>query len=352
MKSEIKPKVTVITVCLNAEKHLEQTILSVINQDYINIEHIIIDGKSKDRTLEIIKKYERKIKIWVSETDSGIYDAMNKGIKLSTGEWINVMNAGDTFVSPQTVSLVMSSVNKNTDLITGDRYSVFENSNHKRYQKARLSNLKKYGMPSGHQSMFIRSKIMRKYLYSTSYRYASDHDLLIRLFLDKIKFQIIGKPISCYLRGGVSDRMKFNVYIEIIFIFSKYFGEKFVLNTNHYEDFYNLFPPKETNHGLAFTQKLSKLLEQATIFSQKYNRVVLYGYGTVGKLVEKYFDSIIAVLDKQLTNDQIKHVVCKHEDLKTMSFDAIIITALNRENSIVRELSKFCPKHKIVTFDI
>ena len=352
MKLDCKPKVTIITVSLNAEKCIEKTILSVINQDYSNIEYIIIDGKSKDRTIEIIKKYEGKIKIWLSETDSGIYDAINKGIKLSKGDWINVMNAGDTFVSSQTVSLVMSSVNKNTDLITGDRYSVFENSNQKRYEKAKRRNLKKYGMPSGHQSMFIRSKIMKKYLYSTLYRYASDHDLLIRMSLDKIKFQFLRKPVSCYLRGGTSDRAKFNVYIEILFIFSKYYGEKFVLNNNHYEDFYNLFPPKEVKHGLAFTQKLSKLLEQATIFSQKYNRVVLYGYGTVGKLVEKYFDNIIAIIDKEFTNDQIKHVVCKHEDLKTMSFDAIIITALNRENSIIRVLSKFCPRHKIVTFEI
>ncbi len=72
----------------------------------------------------------------------------------------------------------------------------------------------------------------------------------------------------------------------------------------------------------------------------------------MGKLVEKYFDSVIAVIDKELTDDQINHIVCKHEDLKTMSFDAIIITALNRENSIASVLSKFCPMHKIVTFDI
>ena len=101
--------VPIITVSLNAEKYIEKTILSVINQDYNNIEYIIIDGKSKDRTIEIIKKYERKIKIWISETDSGIYDAMNKGIKFSKGDWINVMNAGDTFVSSKTVSLIMSS---------------------------------------------------------------------------------------------------------------------------------------------------------------------------------------------------------------------------------------------------
>jgi hypothetical protein len=69
-------------------------------------------------------------------------------------------------------------------------------------------------------------------------------------------------------------------------------------------------------------------------------------------LVEKYFDSIIAVIDKELTNDQTNHTVCKHEDLKNMAFDAIIITALNREKSIVKVLSKFCPTHKIVTFDI
>ena len=103
-----KPLISIITVVFNGEKKLEKTISSVINQTYDNLEYIVIDGSSKDGTIDIIKKYEDKINYWVSEKDSGIYEAMNKGILASKGDYINFMNAGDFFTRKNLVSEVVN----------------------------------------------------------------------------------------------------------------------------------------------------------------------------------------------------------------------------------------------------
>jgi glycosyltransferase involved in cell wall biosynthesis len=103
-----KPVITVITVTYNAEKSLENTILSVINQSFNDIEYIVIDGGSTDGTLDIIRKYDEKINFWISEPDKGIYDAMNKGIKLANGIWLNFMNSGDSFVDYNVLSHIFS----------------------------------------------------------------------------------------------------------------------------------------------------------------------------------------------------------------------------------------------------
>jgi glycosyltransferase involved in cell wall biosynthesis len=105
------PLVTIITVVFNGEKHLEQTIQSVISQTYNNVEYIIIDGGSTDGTVDIIRKYEEVIDYWVSEPDAGISDAMNKGISLATGILINHLHAGDKFAADTTLSSVVSSYN-------------------------------------------------------------------------------------------------------------------------------------------------------------------------------------------------------------------------------------------------
>lgn len=120
------PRVSVITVCYNAVSAIQRTILSVLSQTYENIEYIIIDGKSTDGTLAIIKKYESRIAFWLSEPDNGIYDAMNKAIDKATGEWVLFMNADDEFVDNKVVErfAFVAKTHKNMLLIMVIRFSV------------------------------------------------------------------------------------------------------------------------------------------------------------------------------------------------------------------------------------
>lgn len=98
--------ITVVTICYNSEKYIEETILSVINQSYKHFEYIIIDGGSTDGTADIIKQYESSVDYWISEKDNGIYDAMNKGIIMANGKWLNFMNSGDTFYDQNTLKII------------------------------------------------------------------------------------------------------------------------------------------------------------------------------------------------------------------------------------------------------
>ena len=114
-----KPLVTVITVCYNAVSLIEKTIRSVLAQQYEHIEYVVVDGSSTDGTIEIIRKYEAHISHWITEQDEGIYDAMNKGVAMATGEWCIFLNAGDTFAADDVLNRVFQ-VPREADVIYGD----------------------------------------------------------------------------------------------------------------------------------------------------------------------------------------------------------------------------------------
>lgn len=116
-----KPLISIITISYNSCLTIEDTILSVINQTYPHIEYIVIDGGSKDGTVDIIKRYENKISYWISEPDKGIYYAMNKGIAATTGEWINFINCGDSFYDKNVIArLFKDSIGENYSVVYGN----------------------------------------------------------------------------------------------------------------------------------------------------------------------------------------------------------------------------------------
>lgn len=197
-----QPRITVITVCRNSSKLLEHTIQSIISQDYSNFEFIIVDGDSTDNTLEVIKKYEKKIDKWVSEADKGIYDAMNKGVRMAIGDYCIFMNAGDAFASSGVLSQVFSEPIE-ADVIYGDVIKTDKNGNILKKQAEAPHNA--HRMYFCHQSAFTRTDCLRDYPYDTKYTMSADFKLYKTLWKKGKKFKQIHIPISIFDTNGVSN---------------------------------------------------------------------------------------------------------------------------------------------------
>lgn len=195
-----QPLITIITVCFNAEKEIEKTIQSVLGQTFEDYEYLVIDGGSKDGTLDIIKKYASNSKLhWISEPDNGIYDAMNKGIDMAKGTWLNMMNSGDTFVSNDVLQRIFSSPIPNSkSFIYSDNYYI-DDKGRKTYSKHDHTKL----------SILHQSSIYRKELHKTHGYYIVTpkiivSDLLFFAAIPENEFLKVDIPISCNLIGGVS----------------------------------------------------------------------------------------------------------------------------------------------------
>lgn len=222
------PKISIVTVVFNAEKYIEETMQSVINQTYDNVEYLIIDGGSTDGTLDIIKKYEDKIDYWVSEKDNGIYDAMNKGIKVFTGDYINFLNAGDSFVNNNVLTNIFSN-HKHHDLIYG-AIALKDASNNfltnvypKEFTKF---NLMFWGTGTlCHQAMFVHKNIVVD--YSLNYRLKGELNWYFDLYKGIKNIRIVDFPVVHYLLGGTGDiNYKLNIKeaIEVQFKQNGLFG--------------------------------------------------------------------------------------------------------------------------------
>lgn len=208
-------KISLITITYNSEKTLSTTINSVLNQTYNHIEYIIVDGASIDNTVSIIKENEfafnGKLK-WISEPDKGLYDAMNKGIQMATGDIIGILNSDDFFTSNNVLQEIANTFKKETDLdaIYGDIHFVHPDNLQKcvRYYSSNIfkRSLMRLGFMPAHPSFYLRRECFEKYgLYKTDYKIAADFEFLLRvIFKNKIRTKYLPMDMVTMRTGGAS----------------------------------------------------------------------------------------------------------------------------------------------------
>ena len=203
-------KISIITVCYNSAATIEKTIQSVAAQTYKNIEYIVVDGNSKDTTVAIIKKHEAVITKWISEPDKGLYDAMNKGIEMTTGDIIGIINSDDTFYN----NLVLEEVakfhaNNKIDASVGNIVQHKENGNVvRRYSAQNWQPEKlKIGFMPPHPSIFFKRELFQQFGgYNLGFKIGADYELITRFFLkNKIVWKYSGITTTAMLVGGLSS---------------------------------------------------------------------------------------------------------------------------------------------------
>ncbi|MDB3947347.1 glycosyltransferase [Candidatus Pelagibacter sp.] len=220
-KNKHKLKISIITVCLNSEKTIKTTLDSVANQSFKLIEHIIIDGKSTDKTISIVKKYSHITKI-ISEPDKGIYDAMNKGIKIANGDIICFLNSDDFYANDEVLSRATNIFNSSSsvdacyaDLVYTDSLDIFKNI---RYWKSKkfVPGLFSKGWCPPHTTFFARKSIYMQFgNFNLEYKIASDVELMMR-FLEVYKINALYVPeLWIKMRsGGVTNKNLKNIITQ------------------------------------------------------------------------------------------------------------------------------------------
>lgn len=209
-----KYKFSIITVCFNSDETIEETIKSMINQDINDYEYIIIDGGSTDKTLEIVKRYEDKFNNikWISEKDDGIYNAMNKGLSMCTGELIGFLNSDDYYENNILKKVYEDFKKVDADIIYGSSRLIYTNGNNKIIRAEKpieniTRNTLKKGMGFIHQSCFVKKEVFDSIgQFDEKFKTAADWDFIIRAFNSNFKFFKTNYIISYFSKDGVSSK--------------------------------------------------------------------------------------------------------------------------------------------------
>lgn len=189
-------RISVVTVCFNAEETIRSTIESVLNQDYDNIEYLIVDGESKDSTMQIVGEYilDNRVRV-ICEPDDGLYDAMNKATRMATGDYMIFMNSGDIFCDASVVSDM--SCQLDSDVVYGNVIRIKTDGEHReRYCRKSIKWLLLKGLMICHQSMFINTKTMSEYGYNLNYKITADFNFLCLLVRNKASFRYVDRDVA------------------------------------------------------------------------------------------------------------------------------------------------------------
>ena len=223
-------KVSIITITYNAERWLERTMQSVLAQTCKDYEYIIVDGASKDGTVDIIRRLEPLFEgrlSWKSEPDKGLYDAMNKGIARATGDFLWFMNAGDEIYAPDTLAHVVAAATDETDIVYGKACIVnAEGVKVSEHHKLTPPDLQRKhflnGLVVSHQAILVRRSIAGQ--YNTSYRISADYDWCIRAVTASRKNAYLDEYICKFLTEGVSQKQRKRSWAERFHIMRAHFG--------------------------------------------------------------------------------------------------------------------------------
>lgn len=237
-------KVSIVTVVFNGSASIRSAIESVLNQTYRDIEYIIVDGASTDGTVDIVKSYGDRIHKFISEPDNGIYNAMNKGIHLASGEIVGILNSDDFFTENDVIERVVKSFNQDVDAVFGDIQFVSPNKLDKvvRYYSSKRFSLRRFrfGFMPAHPSFYTRRRLFDEFgFYKEEYAIGADFELLLRyLYCHKLRYRYLNFPFVTMRTGGISNQnIKSNIILNkeilkackennlrtnLLYIYSKY----------------------------------------------------------------------------------------------------------------------------------
>lgn len=226
-------KLSIITITFNAERFLPKTIQSVVAQSYPNVEYIIVDGKSTDGTVGVINDFEEQIRAkgidfkWISEPDRGLYDAMNKGLQMATGDFVWFINAGDEIFDVGTAQIVANAVTDSVDVVYGQTLIIDTNGTscgerHKIAPKSLQLNSLLNGLVVCHQSIIVRKSIAPK--YDLQYRYSADYDWVCGVLKQSRRNVYIDGYLSKFMQSGISAKNRKASWFERYRIMRSHFG--------------------------------------------------------------------------------------------------------------------------------